>query len=198
MANRVKVTTLTGKARFLCIGREETYENQGTGKQTAQIVLAGAALTDLKQKVDAFVQENFTAGDIKKGLGLPFKETKDGEVFVKAKAYFKTKEGRLVKIPVADKDGQIVIDPPEIGNGSLIRLRIALKETKFQGKKYVGVDLIAIQLIKLVENADAGFEAADDEVEGGFSADEFAKSRDAENGRSGPVDDAEDDDDLPF
>lgn len=199
MANRVKITTKTGKARFFCVGREETYQGTPTGKQTAQIVLSGEALADMKAQVQAFVNENFTPADIKKGVTLPFKETKDGsEVFIKAKAYFKRKSGERVVIPVADKSGKIVKNPPEIGNGSLVRLRLALKETIFQGKKFVGVDLIGIQLIKLVEFEDGGFDAADDEVEGGFSADEFEQSRADEGGRSGPVDDEDDDDGLPF
>lgn len=194
-SDKLKVTTPKGLARFITLGRETTFNGQGTGKQEASIILDGEGLAELTKIVEDFKAETFTPKQIKAGINGPFKE-KDGKVFITAKAYATRKTGEKVVIPVVDARSNPIKNPPDIGNGSTIRLRIALKPTEFQGKNYIGVDLIAVKLIKLVEYSSTGFTPDDDsdDEEGAYYANEFSGSDEGASGGSG--DDL--DDEVPF
>lgn len=193
MSDTKKITTPLGEARFFCLGKEETFEGKGSGKQTASIIFKGDALKQITKEVDEFISEQFTPKEIASGVNSPFKKTKDGDAFLKAKAYVSTKEGKPVNIPISDRKGNFVKAQVEIGNGSVVRLRVVLSKTKFQGKLYVGVKLVAVQLVKLVEYNAGGFDGVDGYDDEGFDADEFsAPASDAPKGN------AYDDDEIPF
>lgn len=195
MADTKTIVTPIGEARYFCVGREETYQGKGTGKQTAQLVLKGEALKQLTKTIDEFVSDYYTPREISAGVTLPFKETKDGDVFIKAKAYLTYRDGKPCVIPVADASGKVLSEVPEIGNGSKVRLRLVLKKTEFQGKRFVGLTLKAIQIVTLVEGGEAGFDSAEYEGSDAYVADEFSGSSKA---NSGGFDPDELEDDIPF
>lgn len=193
MADEKKVfTTERGTFRFLTLGREEVIKGKPTGKQGGGIIFKGEALEKMKQEVEDFISDSFPAKRAA-GVNRPFKTDKDGNVFLPAKAFVRTKEGKAITIPVADKHGDLIKgDLPQIGNGSVGRFRVMLRPSEFGGKDYVNVRLLSIKLLKLVEGSATGFgdEDADYEDDDEFIAKDHSKSDE-------PSDDGFDDE-IPF
>lgn len=192
--------TPRGEARYLVLGQEEVIKGKPTGKQGGSIVFKGAALEKITEEVESFIEDSFPAKRAKAVI-RPFKTGKDGEVFLNARAYYKTKEGEIITIPVFDRNGKPVKNPPRIGNGSTIRLKVMLRPSEFGGKDYVNVGLRAVKLIKLVEFSGSGFssEDEDEDDEDGFDADAYASADQGnDEGHSGSSGDDFDDDDVPF
>jgi len=196
-ANSTKAEFGRGLARFLTLGKSETYQGKPTGKQVASIILKGEALDEANRIVDSFIEDNFTPKEIKAGVNRPFKtDNKTGDVYLKAAAYLETQDGDPITVPVANAKGKVVENPPQIGNGSVIRLRVVLRKTEFQGKSYINVGLRAVQVIKLVKYEGGGFAADEDaDDEDAFTGDEF-DSAPTPKGSKQVEDDL--DDEIPF
>lgn len=194
--DRRTIETPRGEARFLSLGQEEIIKGKPTGKQGGGIVFKGAALEKITAEIESFIEDTFPAKRAK-NVVRPFKETKDGEVFINAKAFYKRKDGDLITIPVFDRNGKPVKNPPKIGNGSTIRLKIGLRPSEFGGKDYVNIGLYAVKLLKLVEFSGGGFssEDEDDDDEDGFDADSYTSPE--EGSKEGSGEDF-DDSDVPF
>lgn len=193
MADEKKVlTTERGEFRFLTLGREEVIKGKPTGKQGGGIIFKGDALEKMKQEVEEFISDTFPA---KKAAGVkrPFKTDKEGNVFLPAKAFVRTKEGAAINIPVADKHGDLIKGTlPQIGNGSIGRFRVMLRPSEFGGKDYINVRLLSVKLLKLVEGSSTGFGNEDEDFE---DDDEFIAG--SHSTPSEPSDDGFDDE-IPF
>lgn len=194
--NKVRLTTPRGRARFVVLGREEVINGKPTGKQAASIVLEGEALEEMTRKVEEFIEDTFPKRAAA-NVNRPFKKDKEGNVYLPAKAYVTTKKGDPINIPVCDRHGEVIKKPPQIGNGSVIRLRVELRPTEFGGKDYVNVRLVGVKLLKLVAYDGAGFDSdedADYDDEDAYKAggDEF----DAPEGSDSQDNDL--DDEVPF
>lgn len=165
----LKVVTPRGEAQWACIDRSETYKGAETGKYGIGILLKGEALEKMVKIVDGFIEENTTAKQ-RKSYVSPFK-SKDGldGMVLKATAFTKTKAGKPIRIPVVDATGEVIKNPPDIGNGSIIRLSLRLSVYEAQGKVGVRCGLQAVKLLKLVEYDRMGFGDADAEEDADFA-----------------------------
>jgi hypothetical protein len=67
-------------------------------------------------------------------------------------------------VKVVDSYGQDV-DPRTIGNGSVVNAQYSVRDWEFQGKKGKTAELVAIQVIELVEYAGGANNLAGDEFE---------------------------------
>ena len=150
---------------------ESTYQGKGTGKKGLNLVLSGKALEALKAEVEDYIAEQMPAKKVK-GVNRPFKE-KDGKVYIKAETYAFEKDTRKEKfVPLSNAKGEAVKQAVDVGNGSVVRLKVTLQMTEYQGKDYLKFWLNALQIRKLeVYVAGGGFEA--DEEEDGWTGDEF-------------------------
>lgn len=162
-----------GTALWATLGREEVIQGKGTGKQSIKLVLTGKDLVDAQEAVEEFIGDTFPK---KKAAGVarPFK-TRDGAVFITASTYlYKEKGSTTVKrVPIVNAKGLVVANAPDIGNGSVVRLKITMQPTEYQGKDFVKFWLNGVQVKKLeVYAAGTTFDAADD-AEGGWTGDEF-------------------------
>lgn len=194
--DRRTIETPRGEARFISLGQEEVIKGKPTGKQSGGIIFKGENLEKITAEIESFIEDTFPAKRAK-NVTRPFKTDKEGNVYLQAKCFYKRKDGSLVEVPVFDRNGKPVKNPPKIGNGSTVRFKVCLRPTEFGGTDYVGVTLYAIKLLKLVEFSGGGFSSEDDDDDdddGGFDADAYSAPTSNEGGSG----DADDDDEIPF
>ena len=193
--DRRTIETPRGEARFLSLGQEEVIKGKPTGKQGGGIIFKGDALEKITAEIESFIEDTFPAKRAK-SVVRPFKTDKDGNVYLQARCYYKRKSGEIITVPVFDRNGKPVKNPPKIGNGSTIRFKICLRPSEFGGKDYVNITLYAVKLIKLVEYSGGGFSSEEeDDDEDGFDADSYNSTNEDSEG-SGDAD--FDDSDVPF
>lgn len=205
MAKGKTLVTPRGLARFLCLDNEEVINNKRTGKKSASIVLSDENLKAMAAVVEDFKDENLSAAQVKR-FRSPF-ATKDGQTWIKAKTRAFNEDGTDKVVPIFDAKGNPVKGRIKVGNGSAIRLNVTMNPydmTTADGQKMAGITfyLNSVQVIRLVK-FQSGFDDESEGEEGTFDAgtSEFEDAREPEEARkaaSGPVDQADLDDEIPF
>lgn len=206
MAGKPKhLITPRGLARFLCLDKEEVINGRHTGKKSASIVLSDENLKAMADVVEEYRDENMTPAQIKR-FRSPF-GSKDGQTWLKAKTKAFNEDGSDRKVPIFDAKGNPVKGNIRIGNGSVIRLNVAMApyDMTSSTEKMAGITfyLNSVQVIRLVK-FQSGF---DDETAGeddafDASTTEFDAQPDGDEDvgaeASGPTKKDDLDDDVPF
>ena len=106
--------------------------------------------------VDALLNDEQAEAWLSSGV-KPALKVKDGEKFIKLrKDIVWKKSGDPKKAPtVVNKFGE-PLDPGLIGNGSLVNIQVTIREWEFQGQKGKSAELVAIQVLELVEYSGGG------------------------------------------
>jgi len=171
MSDAVKIITPRGTALFPCLLRSEVYQGKETGYLTCKIVFEGEALETIKAQVSEFLEETYGPKKAKTAKS-PFRETKDGKVYILFKAKSKTKDGEPRVVPFVDAKAKPVQRKVLLGSGSTIKISGSMLP-KGDGEPGVSFWMNNIQIIRLVEYKPGNNDFTPEEEEGGFDGDEF-------------------------
>ena len=190
-------TTPKGLAKYARILHPDTKFNP-EGTYTCNIVLkkedAKGICKQLKKEYDAAQKPK------KKKGKMPYWENDDGDIEIKAdqKSVIHTKSGETFSKTVATLDSKRKPIKVNIGNGSTIRMSFKTRPYDYNGCG-ISLDLVAVQVIDLVEwepeeqeygfDDEDGFEGTDEspEQDNGFDDDEEEQEEDS--GDEGEEDD---------
>lgn len=168
------LTTPKGKAVYPHIKTPDTKFN-ADGVYSTKLHINEQAFNVFSKEVTDIVEREYEAEckakggkKLKRSQSSPIRITDEGdyELYAKQVAQRQTKKGLLeFNVPVFDTKGQRIIDVPEIGSGSELKLSVEVYTwyTDLQGFGYT-LRLKAVQLIELIEysgGGNFGFEAED-------------------------------------
>ena len=104
------------------------------------------------------------AGLAMKPKTLTFNETEMDVIKLKRDTHWKKSGEEKTPVKVVDMFGQD-IDPRIVGNGSVVNVQYSVRDWEFQGRKGKSPELIAVQIVELVEYKGGSNSSAGDEFE---------------------------------
>lgn len=148
-------------ARYPKLSEPDTKGEYADGKYKTEATADEAYTEQFQEQIQAYADTYFAG---KKGVHLPFKETKEGAIAFNFKSPKK-------KPQLTDAKGKALKEGTVIRGGSLIRIAGVLAGWEKGAKRGVSLWPDAVRVIKLSEgfDANAAFGAAED----GFDADEY-------------------------
>ena len=141
-------------------------------------------MSDEKEwSVDAVLSDEQAESWLSSGV-KPALKVKDGVKFVKLrKDCIWKKSGDPKKAPIVVDKFNEPVDPTMIGNGTVANVQISIREWEYQGQKGKSAELVAVQILELVEFSGGGGDLVD------FSFDDKPEH---------PLADVSDSDSVPF
>ena len=174
-------TTPIGTALFAFLTSPRKYRNTGDPAYDAQLLLTGEAAEKFRDRIDQWMEESHEEHGGKQDPAPYILNPTDADnepipgaiaFKFKTKAFLKKRDGEVWdRKPVFfDKSGEIIAEPPILGNGSRIRLNFQVWKRPAYGSGGCGVQLqpTEVQLLELVpySGGGQGFSAVSDDDDG--------------------------------